>query len=157
MSQSQTIDWPMNPRYCFPSAAVCSKMEHTEFSLSSPSLNRFFKCLVIACLRTPNNSPICAWVNQTVSPSILTSSLTLSSGLKITISPLPVNSSSFFMLILCYSISSYKKATPRHRYDLLYRGADSGYCGIQYYVIKIGFFPNPGKSTFTSKGPTTKT
>ena len=45
-------------------------------------------CSTTLVLDDLNNSAICAWLSQTVSPSILTSSLMVSSGWYITISPL---------------------------------------------------------------------
>ena len=57
------------------------------FSSSSPSLKALLICLATTDWSFWNNSAICCWVSQTVSSSILTSSLMVSSGWYITISP----------------------------------------------------------------------
>ena len=51
-----------------PSAAVVSKMEIADFSISSPDSKMFFRCLLMAGTLTPNSSASAFWVSQKLSP-----------------------------------------------------------------------------------------
>ena len=65
--------------YFFPSAAVRSKMEHTEASSNSSVVKMLRICLVTAGRFTPNRIAICSCVNHTVPFSTLTSNFVISS------------------------------------------------------------------------------
>ena len=73
--------------YFFPSAAVSKDSLRTIESSNSPSLKIFPIWRVMLFLVVWNNSAICCCVSHTVSFSTLTSSLMVSSGWYMTISP----------------------------------------------------------------------
>ena len=73
--------------YLLPSLAVVKDSLTTELSVNSSSLNMLFTWRLTFCFVVRNNSAICCCVSQTVSSSTLTSSLMVSSGWYITISP----------------------------------------------------------------------
>ena len=86
----------------FPSAAVVSILEITEFSINSPSSNIFFRCLLTAGIPTSNRAAIDFCVAQMVSSLYTTwTPFSLPSNWKIRNSAVLFLISNFFAIFIC--------------------------------------------------------